>query len=148
MPIAAAAVLASLLLSQFGLKPSPVELPAGNEAWVIRVIRSGGFTSDVVFDVSLNSSGSVRCRVTKSECPTGLDNDVLKEISQLVSAKIPESRPTVTTCNHCVITEVTVEYRDARGKVRKSFAAWSDSSPARVPMEMRTLAAMVIASTR
>jgi hypothetical protein len=97
MQIAAAAVLVSLLLSQFGMKPAPVELPAGNEAWAIRLIRSGGFTSDVVFDVSLNSSGSVRCRVTKSECPTRLDDDMLKELSQLVSAKIPETRPTVTT---------------------------------------------------
>jgi len=105
------------------MKPAPVELPAGNEAWAIRLIRSGGFTSDVVFDVSLNSSGSVRCRVTKSECPTRLDD-------------------------HCVITEVTVEYRDARGKVRKSFAAWNDSSAARAPREMLTLAATVIASTR
>ena len=83
-----------------------------------------------------------------SECPTRLDDDMLKELSQLVSAKIPETRPTVTTCDHCVITEVTVEYRDAKGKVRKSFAAWNDSYAARVPREMLTLAATAIASTK
>jgi hypothetical protein len=141
----------ALASPQAQLTPAKVDLPKGNEAWVIRVIRSGGLTAETTLDVELTSSGSVRCRAlatAKGECPKSFEESTMKTLAELVSSKIPESAPKHVGCLHCVMTEVTGQYRDAKGKVRKYFAFWSDPTAQGIAKELVQIANTVVSATK
>ena len=131
-------------------KPFSVKLPKGNDAWVIRVERSGGITGGSE-DVTLDSSGTVRCGNTdlRKHCPATLTEAELKVFEELVTRKIPDSTSSLgSVCNDCHRVRITLQHRDSKGKVRKYYAFWIGSPGPRIASEVTELAGKALALVR
>jgi hypothetical protein len=132
------------------LRPDSLSLPKGKPAWVVRVTRSGGLTGEHVLDVTVSSSGSLKCVSNlEGNCGTSVSDDTLQDLSQLALHKMPESRSRISAaCGHCPVTRITLQQRDSNGKEHKYFAYWSDASAGGISRELVQLARAVLALSR
>src|SRR5215510_9225519 len=88
------------------LKPAPFEVPDGDAAWAVRVIRTGGLHPSTI-DISVTSAGEVTCGTSSnSNCKRTLDPKALEPIASLVLAKtMPKTKSQVSaSCRDCVVT--------------------------------------------
>jgi hypothetical protein len=120
MTAPALAVVALLL----GVQTSPdlpsLVVPPGDNAWVVRIVTTGGFTGRGAGNVTASSAGQVICALVAS-CPDRLVPETNRSISQLVTtlrlAESPGSpTPGAGVCADCVTTIMTVQSRDAEGE--------------------------------
>ena len=132
------------------LQPDTVSLPQGKPAWVVRVTQSGGLLAESVIDITVNSSGDLKCLSSReATCDTPVSDDVLQAISQLALKKIPESKPQLGgACTHCLLTRITLNQRDSRGKVSKYFAYWDALSAGQTSKELVQLARVVLSLSK
>ena len=126
------------------LQPARLELPKGNGAWAVRVIRSGGLATESSSDLTVSSLGELTC-LPKADCSRRLTSDQIQAISVLATKRMSDSDSTINlACSHCFITGITLHHRDLNGKVRKYFAHWNYLTSSRVSQELVQLAKTII----
>jgi hypothetical protein len=133
----------------------PAKLPDGKNVWSVRMIRSGGLTGGTV-TATLTSEGRLECQACDGRnVSKNLSRQALQTIapsfdpktsfagSSVVKVvkpgqKVPRSFTSL--CRDCFVTRITVQHRDAEGKVETYFAYWDDVTAAGVPAELVKLA--------
>ena len=151
------ALFAVLLLAAAMAQEPPAQLPAlplpaGGDAWTVRVETTGGFTGRGTGNLTATSAGEVFC-VLIVRCPRRLIPEANRSLSQLVRA-IPliappprsSSSTTNTTCNDCVTTRMTVQRRDEDGEHTLRYT-WDVSTAHAVPEEALRLRAAILGLT-
>lgn len=115
-------VFVALLLGVQGRSELPsLIFPADENAWVIRIVSSGGFAGQGAGNVTASSAGQVLCTLVAT-CPDRLVPETNRVFSQLVStlghAEPRGGRGVLSPggCFDCVTTNMTVQWRDAEGE--------------------------------
>jgi hypothetical protein len=151
------ALFAALLLAVAGAQEPPEQLPMlalppGGGAWTVRIETIGGFTGRGTGSVAATSAGDVICVLTL-RCPRRLIPEAHGSLATLVRA-IPlvappprsSSSTTITTCNDCVTTKMTVLRRDQDGEHTLRYT-WDVSTAHAVPEEALRLRAAILGLT-
>jgi hypothetical protein len=115
-------VITALLLAVQASSDLPrlVLLPDDN-AWVVRIVTSGGFTGRGAGNLTASSGGQVMCTLVAG-CPDRLVPEETRTFSRLVTmvriAEPPANQPlpAAGVCADCVTTNMTVQWRDAEGE--------------------------------
>jgi hypothetical protein len=95
--------------------------PPDDNAWVVRIVTSGGFTGRGAGNVTASSAGQVMCTLVAT-CPERLVPETNRVFSQLVTtlrhAEPRGGRSLLTPggCSDCVTTDMMVQWRDADGE--------------------------------
>jgi hypothetical protein len=144
-------VLTALLGLQTGTDLPHLVLPAGQDAWVVRIVTSGGLTGRGAGQVTASSAGTLLCAPAVT-CPDRLSASTHDVITRFVAslpvdtvgAAAPDPFPT-GICSDCVATTMTVRHRDASGERTLTYT-WDVSTAAAVPEDLRRLAATIRAA--
>ena len=138
-------------LEQFEV--TPAELPTGNNAWSVRIVRSGGFAG-VTLSATLASDGKLGCASCASQ-PKVLSREDLLSIlpspdlktalvgNSTVRTVKPGDKISVlplSVCGDCFVTRVTLQHRDDSGNIETFFVAWDDVTAAGAPADIVRLA--------
>jgi hypothetical protein len=142
-------ILSLLLVAAQTVELPTLVLPAAEDAWVVRIVTSGGFTGRGSGSYTASSSGDVSC-LAAAACPGRLAPDTQRALSRLVKA-VPVaavSRPSPSSptgsCNDCVTTTMSVRRRD-RDEERMQTFSWDETTRASVPDDVLRLHAAVLA---
>jgi hypothetical protein len=132
-----------------GPSQAELELPKGDSAWVLRVVRAGGLIGKTTDDVTINSEGMVSCP-TSTLCVPRLSADAQKSLNQLISAsRISKTNSKVgTVCPDCTITAITLRRLEAKNKDQTYFAYWDEKTVAKVPVELVSIANSALSLSR
>jgi hypothetical protein len=129
------------------LKPAPLELPDGNTAWAVRVIRTGGIAGSTL-DIAVTSNGDVTCvQPANKTCSRTVDSSALQPVASIMTAKeMPKFKSAISkSCRDCLITRITIRRREADGrKVQTYFAYWDDTTAVKAPFDFVRLATQLI----
>ena len=147
------AIIALLLGVQASSDLASLILPTDDNAWVVRSVTSGGFTGRGAGNVTASSAGTVLCTLT-AICPDRLVPEANRSLSRLVTAvrrADPDGRARVVTggpltpgtCNDCVTTIMTLQWRDAEGEHVVRYS-WDVSTVRTIPDEVRRLHAALV----
>jgi hypothetical protein len=143
-------------LSSTKTDPHKVELPEGQDAWAVRVIRSGGLSGETFRDITVQSTGqlTIDTRDGKQEItisPDALSTispDALRMLSQMVlSAKFAKSSNRghdTAGCYDCYTTALTVRRRERNGKERTHSGVWVPTTVGSVPEDFVNIVQMVL----
>jgi len=128
--------------------PPQVELPKGNGAWALRVVRTGGFTGDSFMDITIISTGHVIFDSGQGQRESTLSPDVLKMLGPAVlSAKFPQiPNPGNDSggCYDCYTTVMTVRRREPKGKERTYSATWVPTTVGSVPEDFVSISRLAL----
>jgi hypothetical protein len=147
--------------NQFEAKPAP--LPTGNNVWSIRMVRSGGFAGSML-TATLTSDGKVACLscadrnvvralpredllaiVPSSDMKAAFaGNKSVREIKPGQKVTLAPS----ASCRDCLVTVMTVQHRDGKGKVKTYLVSWDDLSASGAPAELVQLAKSIVTQVR
>jgi len=138
---------------------TPAQLPRGNNAWSVRVVRSGGFMGQML-TLTLTSEGKLGCiSCADAGVSRTLSNEALVAVAPafdpralLVSqstVKVVKPGQSVALdlspwCRDCFVTRITVQHRDSDGKVKTYAASWDDVTAAGVPVDLVKLANSIV----
>jgi hypothetical protein len=125
------------------LKAASLEVPKGEASWAVRLIRTGGLAGRSL-DISITSTGEVKCTPPEGVCPSISQND-LRNLAALVDPKsLRNSKSSLSDdCRDCLVNRITVGHRDAKGKVQTYFAYFDDVTAAKAPFQMVRIALSV-----
>ena len=131
------AIIALLLDVQAPSDLPSLILPPDDNAWVVRIVTSGGFTGRGAGNVTASSAGQVLCTLVAG-CPDRLVPETTRTFSRLVTtlrlAEPPASQtpPATGVCADCVTTNMTVQWRDAEGEHLVRYT-WDVSTVRTIP---------------
>jgi hypothetical protein len=125
------------------LKAASLEVPKGEAAWAMRLIRTGGLAGRAL-DVSITSAGEVKCVPADNNCPSISQTD-LQALAALVDPKLLRNSKSSLSdgCRDCAVSRITVAQRDPKGKVQTYFAYFDDVTAAKAPFQMVRIALSV-----
>ena len=112
-----------------------LSLPSGDNAWVVEITSTGGFTGNGGGDIAVSSAGQLRCNTPGMKCPKDFDGSSLVP---LVDA-VPFGRQTVSVppwgaiCNDCIDRTIFIRRRNAAGMVQVYSASWNDLTASQIP---------------
>ena len=132
-----------------GPSQAELELPKGDAAWVLRVVRAGGLIGKTTDDVTINSEGMVLCP-SSTLCVARLSADSQKSLNQLIGgARISKTSSKVgTVCPDCTITAITLRRMEAKNKDQTYFAYWDEKTVGKVPVELVSIANSALSMSR
>ena len=145
------AVVAWLLGIQASSDLPNLVVPPDDNAWVIRIVTTGGFTGQGAGNVTANSAGQMLCTLMAS-CPDRLVPETKRSLSQLVTrlrlvdATDTWAPPTAGVCADCVTTIMTVRRRDSAGEHSARYT-WDVSSVRAIPDDVLRLHAAIVGLT-
>jgi hypothetical protein len=125
-------------------------MPPGNDAWVVRIVTTGGFTGRGSGSLTASSAGEMLC-VSVTSCPGRLVPETQRSLSRLITAVplpdtvAPRSSPlNPGTCSDCVTTTLTLRRRDGIGERTVAYT-WDVSTVSTVPEEVLRLHSAIVA---
>ena len=123
------------------LKAASLEVPMGEASWAVRMIRTGGINGRTL-DISVTSTGELKCMPPEGSCPKGISADDLRALAALVDPKaLRNSKSSLTdACRDCFVTRITVGQRDDKGKIQTYFAYFDDTTAAKAPFQLVRIA--------
>jgi hypothetical protein len=147
-----------LVLSALGLgqsaspsaKPEPptLDLPKGDNAWALRVVRSGGLNADTFLDVTIKSTGQLTIDSGQGKRESTISTNMLMMLGPVVlSAKFPKvASPGAVPagCFDCYTTVITVRRREPKGKERTYSAAWVPTAVGSVSEEFVSISRLAL----
>jgi hypothetical protein len=128
------------------LKAASLEVPKGEAAWSVRMIRTGGFAGRSL-DISITSTGEVKCTSPDGPCPKAISKNDLQSLAGLIDSKVlRNSKSTLSdACKDCFVTRITVGQRDEKGKIQTYFAYFDDVTAAKAPFQLVRIATSIAA---
>ena len=125
------------------LKAASLEVPKGEASWAVRLIRTGGLAGRPL-DISITSTGEVKCTPPEGACPSISQND-LRNLAALVDPKLLRNSKSSLSdeCRDCFVNRITIGRRDEKGKVQTYFAYFDDVTTAKAPFQMVRIALSV-----
>ena len=139
-----------------GVTPSRVNLPEGNGVWVVLIRRTGGFAG-VSQEVTVNSTGKLNCALCRDDgISRNLSGTAFQSVTPSFSFGVapveiaPQSGNASATaalqtfCRDCFRTHITIQRRDADGKVETYAATWDDLTSGQQPSEFVRLADSIL----
>ena len=117
------------------------EPPAGDDAWVLRVVTRGGITGTGRGNFTISSDGQLMC--SRPGCAPTVSEARVRQIGEMIAAIDAAawlSQPK-STCSDCYETVLTVHKRQGEN-VRSYVAQWDDSQ--RVASQIRNVSEAVI----
>ena len=121
--------------------PVNLALPAGNGAWVIRILTSGGFSGTGNGDTAVSSSGQIVC-TPENACPKRFEvrsiQLLIDKIAEMAASPVTGNRAVIapSACNDCLTRRVTVVWRDAMAVEHSYSVSWDEVTGAIVPPEV------------
>jgi hypothetical protein len=112
-----------------------LNLPGGDNAWVVEITSTGGLTGNGAGDISVSSDRKIHCATPGMKCPKDFD---ASSLSPLVDA-LPFGRQTVlippegAACNDCINRTISIRRRNAAGVVQGYSASWNDLTASQIP---------------
>jgi hypothetical protein len=135
-------------LSSSKADPPKVDLPEGQEAWAVRVIRSGGLSGETFRDITIDSAGQLTVDTRDGRQETTLSPDALRMLGQLVlSAKFSKwtnHSNDPAGCYDCYTTALTVRRRERKAKDRTYSGVWVPTTAGSVPEDFVSIVQMVL----
>jgi hypothetical protein len=124
-----------------------LNLPSGNDSWLVQVVSTGGLTGKGAGNFTISSEGRVLCSLPEMHCP---DRFAVSQFSPLIeviqSGRIHPFRPTPPSfCNDCFTWTIIIRSRDSKGTLQTYTALWDDLSRPQVPPEIIRIFDAVVA---
>lgn len=129
-----------------GPAPLSVDLPTGDHAWAVRVVRSGGLVGGLFLDITIRFDGEVTIDSGSGKRNVKLAANELNALSPLVMTPgvfLTESQLDYG-CSDCYVTAITVRRREPDGKDRKYSGFWSPTTAALPSPELVQIAATIL----
>ena len=148
MTAPALTIVALLLGVQASSDLPSLIFPPDQNAWVVRIVTTGGFTGRGAGNVTASSAGPVLCTLVAS-CPDRLVPETNRALSQLVaSLRLPEPLDSQTPvaagiCADCVTTIMTVQRRNSAGEQSVRYT-WDVSTARTIPDDALRLHAAIV----
>ena len=144
------ALLALLLGVQGGADLPVLLLPPGQDAWVVRIMTTGGFTGRGAGSVTASSAGDVLCTLVGG-CPERLVPETNRTLSMLITGlgrvEASAGRPvTGGVCADCITTTMTVQRRDRQGEHTFDYT-WDVTTVSTIPEDVVRLHGAITALT-
>jgi len=131
------------------LKAAVVTLPKGDNAWVARIIQTGGIKGGLLLDITATSGGKLTCFPSEKNCGKVLSGNPLQGLTLLASKPLGKIESKLSdACKDCIVTRITLQRREANGKTPTYFAYWDDTSAANTSPELVSIAQTVIALSK
>jgi hypothetical protein len=119
-----------------------LEVPAGNDAWVVQVFTSGGFAGKGAGDFGLTSEGRLICSLPEWGCPTMVQpaqlQRVVDVVQSIVAEPAAEAHP-VSLCNDCITTTIVIKRRNTAGIQTTHSVSWDVSTRSSVAADILQL---------
>jgi len=129
-------------------KPEPpaVDLPKGDNAWAVRLVRSGGLSGNSLRDITISSTGEVAIDSGREKRQSSLAPDILKTLGELILTPKDFNAQTEAGggCFDCYITSITIRRRETNGKDRKYSASWGSATAGKAPPYFAQIAALIL----
>jgi len=126
-----------------------VNLPKGQNAWAVHVVRVGGLTGDGSGDIKITSENKVTCGDPDAHCKGALMPSDFRLLSELILssqfAKTKKQSSESLPCFDCFTTAITVRRREAKNKDRSYSGKWESSTTGTVPPDLIRIAQKVLA---
>lgn len=129
-----------------GPTPLSVDLPKGDNAWAVRVVRSGGLVAGASLDITITFKGEVTIDSGGDKRQVKLNAVELKALSPLVMTPkvfMTESQLDYG-CLDCFVTIITVRRREPDGKDRKYSGFWVPTTAGLPSPELVQIAAAIL----
>jgi hypothetical protein len=129
---------------------TPIPLPAGDNAWAIQIVSSGGITGTGRGNVTLTSDGVLMRFGADGSCTRKLPAETIQSLSKTVFAAIKTNNSDGPLdrliCPDCIVTAMVVQRREAAGDEITLTAFWHDASEAKVAVDLLNIYQTVIAN--
>jgi len=134
------------LLALFLIQIPGLVLPAGNGAWTVQVVTSGGFLGTGDGNFTISSEGKIACS-SEMRCPKEFKPSDLQPLVEIIqSATRPVPRPPLMSfCHDCITRTITISRRDSSGMLHAYTASWDDTTRGNVPQEVLRIYDVVVA---
>jgi hypothetical protein len=113
-----------------------IDLPAGNDAWLVQIRTSGGLAGAGRGNFAVSSEGRKACS-PPSRCIKDFVPSVFKPLVDAIRpGYVTIVRPPVSLCNDCFVTTVVIRRRDGNGVHHVFTATWDDVTRSVIPPEV------------
>jgi hypothetical protein len=118
-----------------------INLPAGENAWVVRIITRGGFYGNGKGDLAITSDGNLTWTGAGDACNSTLQNDALQNLAALALSPSASRWTTsgASLCRDCYTTMVVLSRRESGGVEKIYVAYWDDASRSAISEEVLKL---------
>jgi hypothetical protein len=135
-------------LSSSMADPPKVDLPEGQDAWAVRVIRSGGLTGETFRDITINSTGQLTIDSKQGKQEILISSDDLMKLGHMVLSgkfsKWTDRGHDAAGCYDCYTTALTVRRRERKGKERTYSGTWVPTTVGSVPEDFVSIVQQVL----
>lgn len=128
---------------------NPVPLPAGDRAWAVQVVTTGGFAGKGSGNVTLTSDGTLQRFGPDGSCSIKLSAEAMKALTETVfaanSSYNTDGLVDRQICADCIVTALVVTRRKTGGDETLA-SSWDDTSQAKVAADLLTIYQAVMAN--
>jgi hypothetical protein len=126
-----------------------IPLPAGDRAWAVQVVTTGGFTGKGRGNVTLTSDGTLQRFGPDGSCSIKLSAETMTALTETVfaanSTYNTDGLVDRLTCADCIVTAFVVTRRKTGGDETLA-SSWDDASQANVPADLLAIYKAVMAN--
>jgi hypothetical protein len=113
-----------------------MDLPAGNDAWVVQLLTSGGLFGMGQGNFAVSSEGRKACSPPE-KCTKDLIVAAFKPLVDAIQpGNVTITRPLPSLCNDCYVRTIVIRRRDSKGVLHIYAASWDDLSKDAIPREV------------
>jgi len=128
---------------------NPIPLPAGDRAWAVQIVTTGGFTGKGRGNVTLTSDGTLQLFGPDGSCSVKLADETMKALTETVFA----ANSTYNTdrlvdrqiCADCIVTALVVTRRKTGGDETLA-SSWDDATQSKVAADLLNIYHAVMAN--
>src|SRR5262245_53959510 len=110
--------------AQFRDVKAKLDLPDGDNAWVIQIVSRGGFTGLGRGDMVLRSDGKLTCSSKQVRCENKLKIESLDPLNPLIQSAGSlnwGNSAFADVCSDCFVTLLRIQRRESSGLIRTFF---------------------------
>jgi hypothetical protein len=138
------------VINQIGrISITPVPLPAGDRAWAVQIVTTGGFTGKGRGNLTLTSDGTLLRDGPNGSCSMKLPDETMKALTETVFAASAinnaEELMAKYVCADCIVTAMVVTRRKTGGDETLT-ASWDDATQEKVAADMLNIYQAVMAN--
>jgi hypothetical protein len=122
---------------------TPIGVPAGDNAWAVQIVSSGGFSGSGRGDLTLASDGILYWNGADGGCSRKLAEETMNALTRIVlAADLSVSSKDLLAgafCADCYVTSMIVQHRGAAETISMARMTWDDPNQSRVPADFLTI---------
>lgn len=119
---------------------TPISVPAGENAWAVQIVSSGGYSGKGRGNLTLASDGILYWNGADGGCSRKLSGETMNALTKVVLAAdlsvSSKEQSTVGFCADCYTTSMIVQHRGVAEVIRALRVHWDDSNQTTIPADI------------